>query len=249
MSQSDFPVLRITVIGAAKAGKTSLISSFVNNSATPRNYTPTEYCSLYYRVYRLPPEEDEKGKLQSLVVEVEDTFSSNRGYNVKALFDMTKTPIQADVFSKGLVPFGFTPPPLAPLMPREKFFPITPGRMGLFLVFDSHSNASFDEALNLHASLNDQLEKKNEKLRPVVFLVATKIDKDIESATYQSIITQAEVYSQTMMMKLWKVSSVDGKNIKHMFEDMMRLIFGNEIMWRVEIEEAPEPEEKTCAVM
>eukprot|EP00922_Rhytidocystis_sp_ex-Travisia-forbesii_P057675 GHVS01085369.1.p1 GENE.GHVS01085369.1~~GHVS01085369.1.p1 ORF type:complete len:172 (+),score=21.84 GHVS01085369.1:46-561(+) len=150
MSQSDFPVLRITVIGAAKAGKTSLISSFVNNSATPRNYTPTEYCSLYYRVYRLPPEEDEKGKLQSLVVEVEDTFSSNRGYNVKALFDMTKTPIQADVFSKGLVPFGFTPPPLAPLMPREKFFPITPGRMGLFLVFDSHSNASFDEVLGTY---------------------------------------------------------------------------------------------------
>eukprot|EP00922_Rhytidocystis_sp_ex-Travisia-forbesii_P057676 GHVS01085370.1.p1 GENE.GHVS01085370.1~~GHVS01085370.1.p1 ORF type:complete len:123 (+),score=15.33 GHVS01085370.1:222-590(+) len=113
----------------------------------------------------------------------------------------------------------------------------------------AHVWPEYAQALNLHASLNDQLEKKNEKLRPVVFLVATKIDKDIESATYQSIITQAEVYSQTMMMKLWKVSSVDGKNIKHMFEDMMRLIFGNEIMWRVEIEEAPEPEEKTCAVM
>eukprot|EP00922_Rhytidocystis_sp_ex-Travisia-forbesii_P068875 GHVS01102739.1.p1 GENE.GHVS01102739.1~~GHVS01102739.1.p1 ORF type:complete len:249 (-),score=43.60 GHVS01102739.1:135-881(-) len=248
MPQSDFPIVRITLTGAAKSGKTSLINSFINNTVQPtQSYSTTQYCSLYYRVHRLPPEDDEKGQLQSVVVEVEDTFSSNRGSNVKGLFDMTRAPNRTT--EQELTPFAFTPPPLSPLAPGEKLFPLTPGRMGFIFVFDAHSNASFDEVLNLHALLTDQLDKKNEILKPVVFLVATKIDKDPESQTYQSIITQAEVYSQKAMVPLWKVSAVDGKNIKQMFEHVIRLIFGNELLWRVEIEKESPPEESECTLM
>eukprot|EP00921_Rhytidocystis_pertsovi_P015670 GHVQ01024895.1.p4 GENE.GHVQ01024895.1~~GHVQ01024895.1.p4 ORF type:complete len:124 (-),score=18.22 GHVQ01024895.1:905-1276(-) len=123
--------------------------------------------------------------------------------------------------------------------------------MGFLIVFDSHDNKSFDEAICLHTLLTDELERRNERLRPVIFLVAAKTDKDPESEMFTSIIGQSEAYSAKTFTRLWKVSAMDGRNIKKMFKDMMYLIQGNELLWQIEIEEEEyeEEEEQECSIM
>ena len=66
-------------------------------------------------------------------------------------------------------------------------------------------NFRYEEALNLHLLLQEDLKKKKIKLKPVVYLVANKIDKDPQSEIFQQIITSAELYSQQKMIRFWQV--------------------------------------------
>eukprot|EP00922_Rhytidocystis_sp_ex-Travisia-forbesii_P069246 GHVS01103317.1.p1 GENE.GHVS01103317.1~~GHVS01103317.1.p1 ORF type:complete len:247 (-),score=26.02 GHVS01103317.1:197-937(-) len=214
--QGTFPVVRITSVGSTGCGKTSLTNCFINNTIVPHIYQPTQYSGLFYRVWRLPPEEDEKGIIQSVVVEVEDTPGTNSctTASARSLFNMTRTTHKVAGAKPDFTPFVFAQPPAVQHGPKQTFIPVTRGRMGYLIVFDALNNKSFDEALNLHDLLNEELQRRNERLKPVVFLVATKIDKNPESQILQSIVSQAETYSQKMRMRLWKVSAVDGKNVK-----------------------------------
>lgn len=70
------PVLRLTVIGAAEAGKTSLVSAYVNNFC-PTVYMANEAPSLYYKTVEIPVSDPSKEQAKypvPLVVEIEDTL-------------------------------------------------------------------------------------------------------------------------------------------------------------------------------
>ena len=60
-SQNNLGFFRITVLGLGQSGKTALINSFVNNHC-PIVYSETNDPTLYYKVMKLPSE-DEDSKL------------------------------------------------------------------------------------------------------------------------------------------------------------------------------------------
>jgi len=65
--------LRITVMGAADSGKTSLINAFVNNIFLERQPS-TEHLTLYYASYSVPAEEDVANSPNfNALLEIEDT--------------------------------------------------------------------------------------------------------------------------------------------------------------------------------
>lgn len=254
MSHAEFPIFRITVIGSTGCGKTSLVTCFVNNTVSTE-YKETLYPTLYHKLVRLTPEDDEKGNIQSLILEIEDTYGSERtddGRSIVQFLDIRRKPLHVPSKTKDFTPFSIWKPPLIPSGPGQKYYPITIGRMGFILVFDANSNSSFEGVLNLHALINEYLDNRNDRLKPVISIVATKIDKDPECPTFQSIITQAETYSQKMMIRFWKVSAFENKNVKRMFKDMIYLIQGNQLLWMMEPEEQEtekEEEESECVVM
>eukprot|EP00923_Selenidium_pygospionis_P035359 GHVN01061694.1.p2 GENE.GHVN01061694.1~~GHVN01061694.1.p2 ORF type:complete len:121 (-),score=22.35 GHVN01061694.1:852-1214(-) len=120
--------------------------------------------------------------------------------------------------------------------------------MGYLICFDSTDRTSWEEAVRVHVTLTDSLEK-NKSLTPVIFFVATKMDKMPQDDDEASIITQAEYYVQKAFMRLWKTSAADGKNITSMFRDMIHLILGNTMLWAVEYEEEEEPEKEGCKAL
>ncbi|CEM33706.1 unnamed protein product [Vitrella brassicaformis CCMP3155] len=252
---SQFPFFRITVVGAGGCGKTSIINMFVNNYC-PVAYEETEWPALYYKTVRLSGEEEE-GRRASVVVEVEDTYASNRGdddRNVKRFLSMERTEI---VIGKGkdATPFGLWSPPL-PAATAYDHNALTRGRMGYMIVFDVTDKKSFDEACGIYLMLQEELEKKREKIKPIVFLVANKIDKESDSPQVRECIQIAEAYSQKMMLRLYRVSAIQNKAIKKLFRDMLTMIRGHQLLWMMEGEEEEVEEEGVgreqptmCAVM
>jgi len=71
---------RITVLGASDSGKTSLINAFVNCSFMSR-YVRTETARIYHKKTDLPDETIQQEILRPILLEIEDTPGSERGFN------------------------------------------------------------------------------------------------------------------------------------------------------------------------
>ncbi|CAD7932069.1 unnamed protein product [Amoebophrya sp. A25] len=242
---SGLPFLRITVLGLGNSGKTSLINSYINKHC-PTVYQETADPVLYYKSIRIQSEDDEDAKAAfRALLEIEDTYSSFRGdgksygipRDIKHFLDMTrqedsslKKQLTALNVAKagggGVRPFSNF------VCPRsDQYRPLTKGRMGFLIVFDANDTKSYEEALNLHVLLQDDLKRKKIKLEPVVYLVANKIDKDPQSETYCQIIASAELYSKEKMIRFWQVSALESIRVKKMFREMVAKIRSNQMLW------------------
>merc|ERR1719473_2518070 len=144
---------RITVLGKDNCGKTCLINSYVNNYC-PTVYTETDDPTLYYKTVRLPAEDDD-AKAFSVLVEIEDTYSSFRGdgkdlygrtRDVRNFIDMTRrdTVKRGKKGQKISCPLSVYEPPRV-----GKYQPLTKGRMCFMIVFDANDEKSYTEALNV----------------------------------------------------------------------------------------------------
>lgn len=241
---------RITVLGKEKCGKTALINAWVNHFA-PGVHTPTDYPSLYYKTVVLKEGEEEEDF--PVLVEVEDTYASNRGdgfiydqagkhepRNVSMFLDMGRRDTKSEAAKKAANEGTLkSTAPLAvydaPKVNRYK--PLTKCRMGFMFVFDAHDSNSYKEALQLHLALQEDLEKKKVRLSPVQFLVATKGDQDPTNADYLQIMQAAAVYSEEKMIKLMEVSAVDfgfKNGVENLFMSMIRTIKQNQILWMLD---------------
>jgi len=236
---------RVTVLGAGNTGKTCLINAFVNNFC-PTVYTVTDDPTLYYRTVRMPSEEDE-GKVFSVLVEVEDTYSSNAGdppdiygqkRDVMQFIDMSRSrpdkakPKDEDPREKigGVkeinMPYSVYEPPTC-----YKYEPLTKGRMGFLIVFDVNDMQSYKEAMQIHLYLQEDLNKKKIHLKPVVFLCGNKIDKEPGNPAVNQVIGAAQEYSQKNQVKFFAVSALEFKNVKKMFRNMLADIRTNQLLW------------------
>jgi len=72
---SNLAFIRITLIGAAKCGKTSLVNAFVNNAFFSQ-YVPTKDLTLYYTTLRVAGTDDEPDF--NCLVEIEDTWACDK---------------------------------------------------------------------------------------------------------------------------------------------------------------------------
>merc|ERR1719188_386522 len=106
--------------------------------------------------------------------------------------------------------------------------------MGYMIVFDSNDPKSYEEALNLHLLLKEDLARRKIKLEPVVYLVANKIDKDPQSETFFQIMASAELYSKEKMIRFWQVSAMEFIRVKKMFREMVSKIRSNQILWLID---------------
>ncbi|CAD7944188.1 unnamed protein product [Amoebophrya sp. A120] len=246
MAENQLPFLRITVIGLGNSGKTSLINSYVNKHC-PTVYQETSDPVLYYKTMKLQSEDDEDSKSAfRALLEIEDTYSSFRGdgksygvpRDIKLFLDMTReedSKLKQQLNLVNIAKKGTTRPFASYICPRaDQYRPLTKGRMGFLIVFDANETKSYEEALNLHSLLLDDLKRKKIKLEPVVYLVANKIDKDPHSDTFCQIIASAELYSKEKMIRFWQVSSMEFVRVKKMFREMVSKIRSNQILWLVD---------------
>ncbi|PHJ19688.1 ras family protein [Cystoisospora suis] len=260
---SDFPLLRITLFGSGSSGKTALANAFVNNYCTPNSTHPTEWPQLYYKVCRIPEEEDPsvQSPLRSVCVEIEDTYDSTRvddGRDIRRFMTMKRkiSKKKKNVVSVGkgmtdFTPFNLWKPPAMPVNSKEPYVPITHGRMGMLIVFDVNRKQTFNKAMEIYDTIESVLDFKQETLKPIIFLVGTQYDVDPTSEKVQSLLGEAETYAQAKFLRFWKVSAIDGKNVKKMFREMIYRILGMVMLWDFVYEEdsTSEEENEGCSIM
>lgn len=251
-----FPFVRITVLGSAGCGKTSLINSFVNNCLPPE-CAPTKFPELYYRVVRLPPEADPTGPTTPVCAEIEDTIPPEMAEepgveegqyektaptlkNVQYFFNMARTPITVPEEVTDFTPFAIWDPPAYTLSAEHGIYkPLTQTRMAFLIVFDSNERESFDTACRIHSMLMESLDVQRVRVRPYICFVANKTEKDPLSEEHKLIIEQAEQYTQRAFVRLMKVSAVTAKNVKRTFWDLLYLVIGNQVLWELEYKRPP----------
>eukprot|EP00392_Amoebophrya_sp_AT5.2_P013302 g13420.t1 len=258
------PFFRITVLGLGNSGKTSLINSYVNKHC-PHVYQETDDAVLYYKTIKLEDDDDGGGGAGGggmfsrstgfrALLELEDTYSSFRGdgksygvpRDIKVFLDMTReedSKLKQQLNLVNVAKRGSARPFASCICPRaSEYRPLTKGRMGFLIVFDANDTKSYEEALNLHSLLLDDLKRKKIKLEPVVYLVANKIDKDPHSDTFCQIIASAELYSKEKMIRFWQVSALEFVRVKKMFREMVSKIRSNQILWL--LDEGPQKNEE-----
>eukprot|EP01068_Selenidium_serpulae_P003507 Selendium_serpulae@DN3105_c1_g1_i1.p1 len=240
MGVNDFPFIRVTVLGASHSGKTSLINSLLNKNILPACFE-TDAAQTYYKLLRLPPDGDKKGALRSVMLELEDSWGSQRTDNrrIEWLFDMRRKQVAVPSGKKDFTPFNIWKPPRSK---KNRAQCLTQGRMGYLICFDAFNMKSWLEAIRVHTRLVERLEMQKSQT-PVIFLVATKTDKLPENDEEATIIPMAEQYVAKEFMRLWKTSALDGKNILNMFRDMTYLVLGNGQLWEIEYDASSEEEE------
>lgn len=86
--------------------------------------------------------------------------------------------------------------------------------MGFLIVFDANDSKSYEEALNLHMLLLEDIKRRRIKLQPVVFLVANKIDADPQSEAFLQIMASAELYARERMVGFWQVQGGGGGGLQ-----------------------------------
>eukprot|EP00927_Polykrikos_kofoidii_P035704 TRINITY_DN30249_c0_g1_i1.p1 TRINITY_DN30249_c0_g1~~TRINITY_DN30249_c0_g1_i1.p1 ORF type:complete len:265 (+),score=38.42 TRINITY_DN30249_c0_g1_i1:61-855(+) len=223
----DMAFIRITLLGSAKSGKTSLASTFVSN-IMPHSYHPTARANISYTVVRLSGDGHEMNF--NALVEIEDTCASDNPagrkqveqyYNVwrptvenstvkNELEQEEKVGPRGDVRSLAF-PFGRYDPFLAENIGE----PLTRNRMAYFLVFDINDRNSYTEALRIHVALKEYWAKKNIGLTPVVMLVGNRVDEggdDLVDVTYS-----AANYSEYNCIPFHPVSALQFKGVKKLF--------------------------------
>lgn len=216
--------LRITVLGGTGCGKTCLINSYVNNYC-PNVYVPTDDPALYYRTIRAVAS-DKDDRLINVMLEIEDTYSSERT-DGKTHFAKTRKyqhfidPIKGDTGGGGHdIPgahFASADPPK-----ESEYHPVTKGCMAFILMFDINDTKSFDHIKKVYDYLDQTARAaKNQKPehKPIVWLVANKIDADPHSRDdHHSPIHQNLVKIKALQRDLQR-DYLDGRGSSLLYDD------------------------------
>jgi GTPase SAR1 family protein len=223
----------ITVVGKSHSGKTSLINAFVNNFC-PATHTPTDAPELYYKTLQCPCEESETGQPVPVVVEIEDTYASERTdgedrhgnvRDIDTLLEMTRSNQErgsGEVFRSKQMP------------ENDAYVPARPGRMGFLFVFDAEDDSSYVEAKRVYERLEAHIREERLTMRPVVHFVANKCDKGSDLSQEPDCVKLCRNFTNEKRLGFTKVSAFEIKKVRVLFRALVREIHLNPLLWRVE---------------
>lgn len=253
--------MRVTILGMARSGKSSLVNNVVNN-AFSASYTKTTEATLYYSVQRIQGEQD-------ALLEIEDTFGSNDVGDVAIRVGLTEERQVQDFYDfwwpqtvsearseqirlKGQgskidhlgyarsmeKPLGLYKPPVDGV-----FRPLTKNRMAFLIVFDGNDETSYKEAVRVFEGLKDYHAKKQSPIEPLINFVANKIDKDPTSPLFQSVMASAKAYCDFNSVPMQQVSALQYKGVKKLFRSIVQAVRSNQLLWMMDIDTMAEAED------
>lgn len=116
--------------------------------------------------------------------------------------------------------------------------PLAAGRLGFLIAFDCHDKRQLQKAKEIHDSM-EKLRQQDE-IEPIVFLVATQLDKDVHSLEAESSRNEAKRYVEdwnrgrrlpkSKQIRPWprlvyeEVSATDFRKVKRVFRRMLALM-------------------------
>jgi len=228
------PFLRITVIGDAGSGKTSLINAWMNNSC-PITYTPTLDPTLYHRTMKIPNPLEEEETVTALI-EVEDTYAPIRTggidmYGQKRDVDElieVKPPAREPV----VTPAYYGPFAEYEALTQLEYRPLSRCRMGFLLVFDATVEESLKTAMEMFNSICLQSATKTTVPKGItVFLVANKIDKDPLDEEPIKTRGAARAFAEIKELPYFEVSALKFLRVRKVFREMVEHIVLQPQLW------------------
>merc|ERR1712194_247653 len=122
--------------------------------------------------------------------------------------------------------------PLADIpIPRlDKYAPVTRNRMAFLIVFDASDEDSFAQAKQAHTDLEMFIQLKKIHFRPVVYLVANKIDRGTKAVSAAKEYAEAK---KEMLRPIVEVSALEVRKVKRLFHDMLNDVRNNPILWKL----------------
>lgn len=267
--QTYLAFMRVTILGMARSGKSSLVNNVVNN-AFSASYTKTTEATLYYSVQRIQGEQD-------ALLEIEDTFGSNdvgdvavrhkhvEERQVQDFYDFwwPQSSTEARAAQKKLKdqgstidvhgharamekPLGLYKPPVDGV-----FRPLTKNRMAFLIVFDGNDETSYKEAVRVFEGLKDYHVKKGSTIKPLINFVANKIDKDPTSPVFQGVMASAKAYCDFNSVPIQQVSALQYKGVKKLFRSIVQAVRSNQLLWLMDLDtmaEADDSEAGKCTI-
>merc|ERR1712113_1160868 len=106
-------------------------------------------------------------------------------------------------------------------------------RMAYLLLFDANKIESFKEALKQHEALETFRAQKGILVKPLVYLVANKIDMDDSAEDFKRIIYWAEREAADREVSFYQVSALKYKNVKKLFRCVVHDVRRNVHLWRL----------------
>lgn len=228
------PFLRITVIGDADSGKTSLINAWLNN-AVSINYTPTLDPTLYYRTMKIPNPLNEDEMVTALV-ELEDTYAPIRTggvdiygqkQDINELLEVKPPPAEPVVTPQYFGPFAEYE-----ALTELKYEPLTRCRMGFLLIFDATVEESLKTAMEMFTNICLQSASKTTLPKGItLFLVANKIDKDPLGEQTKRNLGAARAFSELKEIPYFEVSALQFLRVHKVFREMVENIILQPQLW------------------
>lgn len=177
----QMPALRISVVGPSGSGKTCLINSFINNTC-PMVYTPTDDFTLYYRTLRA--QDPDSNELVNVLLEVEDSYGSDRGSGANDK-DKYGKPRRIAPWLKERDKDGATSAESGGTFggmkgPTEtEYRPITYRKMAFLVLYDVTDLNAFEGSKSGAKYIIDEIYKAaTTKKCCLIYLVANKMDLD-----------------------------------------------------------------------
>jgi len=268
-NQDFLAFIRVTLLGHARSGKSSLVNNVVNNAFSPA-YTRTTESTLYYSVVRIKDNQD-------ALLEIEDTFGSNDVGDVAGIPDERQIgdfydfwwpstregsmeeqkrlqglqKVKGDAFlvakkegKECLLPRSLEKPLGLYEAPTDgRFYPLTKNRMAWLIVFDVNCEDSYKEAVKVYEGLDEYHKKKQSPMRPLIHFVANKSDKDPTSPKFQRVWASASAYADLNSVPLQLVSALQFQGVKKMFRSIVQAVQCHQLLWMLEGDTAAEEEE------
>lgn len=249
--RSDIPFLSVTLVGAAKSGKTALANAFVNNIFDV-SYNPTTE-RMFYHCYFKPPSGDGESEV-SWCIEIEDmpafdktddsmlevfnSFPSGTGAMRKVHKMQTEKAQREKESKKGGAKKGDDKYPcLTSLVeaPVKHVKPLTCNRMVYFFVFDCNLEESYKDARGAYELMMQYREKKGatSASAPITIFVATKIDVNPWDKKFKQVKMSAMKWSQTDQIPLYFVSAREFVRIKSLFKKAIEKAKEKETLWNI----------------
>lgn len=263
-NQHYLAFIRVTLLGMARSGKSSLVNNIVNNAFSP-TYSKTTESTLYYSTVRITGEQDS-------LLELEDVFGSDDVGDVAISTKVTEERQVNDFYdfwwpstqeksmreqkrlkasesptpdahgTRRLVekPFGLYKAPV-----DGSFRPLTKNRMAYLIVFDANDESSYKEAVRVYEGLKEYHEKKNSSMLPLINFVANKIDKDPTADVFCRVTASARAYADFNSVPLHQVSALQFSGVKKMFRGIVQAVKSNQLLWMLEVDVNNEEEDGT----
>mmetsp|Transcript_1284 Transcript_1284/g.1618 ORF Transcript_1284/g.1618 Transcript_1284/m.1618 type:complete len:193 (-) Transcript_1284:19-597(-) len=137
----------------------------------------------------------------------------------------------------------------------EKYKPLTHRRMGYIIVFDVCQEQSYREAKDIlqHVAfaIDEGLRRDKTQSKPVVYLVANKVDKDPNGSEYQERLQEARNFAvkerpredKRMNLKFFECSALEFKNVRRVFLEMLDDIGQERGLWVINYHEKKDSEQ------
>lgn len=260
--KQEIAMLRITLIGACRSGKTTIANMIVNNIYY-QNYEQTNELTLYYKYIHKRHEGSAPDTF--VLLEIEDTYGCDRIrsadhdlhvkdsiYNpwfphqdgdlqetMRQRMEIAKRETAADAKKKHPEPRDRVPRNFeAPLglcefgVSGQAYSPLTKNRMAYLFVFDCNSQRSLDEAQKEYTEQQTYRERRRIRIPSFSFAVGTQTDRATREQV--EVRQQAERWAQEAGIHVFYVSAAKREKIDEVFETVCEHIHGTAALWLFE---------------